>query len=130
MGAIADYDEAIRLDPKYARAFTNRGNVYDAKSEYDRAIADHSEAIRLDPKYAVAINNRGIVYIHKKDYERAAADFAEVIRLVPNVWQPLRNRARSISSPESPTRRWPISMPSCGSTRNPPRAFTAAASPN
>ena len=38
--AIADYSEAIRLDPKDARAVTSRGVAYDAKGDHDRAIAD------------------------------------------------------------------------------------------
>ncbi len=49
--AIADFNEAIRLNPKYTFAFNNRGNAYDAKNDHDRAIADYTEAIRLDPKY-------------------------------------------------------------------------------
>ena len=57
--AIADYTEAIRLDPKYAIVYGNRGNSYRLKGDYDRAIADLTEAIRLDPKYAIAYNNRG-----------------------------------------------------------------------
>ena len=57
--AIADYDQAIRLDPKYAAAYHNRGLAWYAKKEYDKAIADYDEAIRLDPKYAVAYDNRG-----------------------------------------------------------------------
>src|SRR5262249_13848996 len=57
--AIADFSEAIRLDPKYANAFVNRGIAYAKKSEYDRAIADYSEAIRLDPQNASAFWNRG-----------------------------------------------------------------------
>ena len=48
--AIADYDEAIRLDPRYAVAYYNRGVAYCDKGDYDRAIADYNEAIRLDPK--------------------------------------------------------------------------------
>ena len=48
--AIADYSEAIGLDPKYARAFNNRANAYRAKGDADRAAADHNEAIRIDPK--------------------------------------------------------------------------------
>ena len=54
--------EAIRLDPKYALAYSNRGTAWEAKQEYDRAIADYTEAIRLDPKHALAYNNRGIVW--------------------------------------------------------------------
>src|ERR1700730_4847024 len=45
--AVADYSEAIRLDPKHAFAYIGRGLSYRMKGDYDRAIADHSEAIRL-----------------------------------------------------------------------------------
>jgi lipoprotein NlpI len=56
--AIADYGEAVRLDPKDAAAYNNRGSARRAKSEYDNAIADYGEAIRLDPRYAMAYFNR------------------------------------------------------------------------
>src|SRR6516165_6325757 len=45
--AIADYDEAIRLDPD-ALAFNHRGIAYYNKKDYDQAIADYDEAIRLN----------------------------------------------------------------------------------
>jgi TIR domain/Tetratricopeptide repeat len=45
--AIADFNEAIRLNPSYALALGNRGLVYAKKDSYDRAIADFDEAIRL-----------------------------------------------------------------------------------
>jgi len=48
--AIADYSEAIRLDPNYAKAFNNRGDAYRDKGEYDRATADYNQAIGLNPK--------------------------------------------------------------------------------
>jgi tetratricopeptide (TPR) repeat protein len=56
--AIADFDQAIRLDPKDAYAYHNRGLAWSDKKEYDKAIADYSEAIRLDPKDAWAYNGR------------------------------------------------------------------------
>jgi tetratricopeptide (TPR) repeat protein len=52
--AIADYGEAIRLDPEYAEAYYGRGLTYRNKGDLERAIADYSEAIRLDPKLAAA----------------------------------------------------------------------------
>ncbi len=52
--AIADYEKAIALDPKYALAYTNRGVAYYRKGAFDRAIADHSKAIALEPKFAHA----------------------------------------------------------------------------
>jgi tetratricopeptide (TPR) repeat protein len=50
--AIADLDEAIRLDPKLATAYGIRGFAYNSKGQRDRAIADLDEAIRLDPNNA------------------------------------------------------------------------------
>ena len=47
--AIADYTQAIRLNPKEATVHYNRGVAYGSKGEYDREIADCTEAIRLDP---------------------------------------------------------------------------------
>ena len=47
--AIADYSEAIRLDPKFALAFFNRSCVFRDKGDSDRSIDDYIQAIRLDP---------------------------------------------------------------------------------
>ena len=52
--AIADFTEAIRLNPKNANAYSKRGEAYMAKHDYDKCIADCTEAIRLDPKDARA----------------------------------------------------------------------------
>ncbi|GHT85531.1 hypothetical protein FACS1894137_09920 [Spirochaetia bacterium] len=90
--AIADYTEAIRLDPNYANAYYNRGVAYENKKDYDRAIGDYTQAIRINPNYAVAYNNRGGVYVDKKDYDRAIADYTEAIRLDPNYANAYYNR--------------------------------------
>src|SRR5215813_10791196 len=81
--AIAAFSDAMRLDPKNALAFANRGVAYERKGDMDRAIADFNEAIRLDPNYALAFFSRGIAYARKGDNDRAIADFNEAIRLDP-----------------------------------------------
>ena len=90
--AIADYNEAIRINPGYAVAYVNRGYAYWRKKENDRAIADYTKAIRLDRKYAAAYNNRGDVYREKGDDASAIADFTEAIRIDPNYALAYRNR--------------------------------------
>jgi lipoprotein NlpI len=82
--AIADFNEAIRLDPKLAMAFLGRGLAFSDKGDNDRAIADFNEVIRLDPKFARAFTIRGIVFRDKGDLDRAIADFSEAIRIDPN----------------------------------------------
>ena len=57
--AIADYTQAIRLDPKDAEAHFGRGCSYSKKGDHDKAIADFTDAIRLNPKHADAYHNRG-----------------------------------------------------------------------
>src|SRR5271157_6008370 len=62
--AIADYNEAIRLNPGSAGvAHQGRGRAWRAKKDYDKAIADYNEAIRLDPGYAQAYCNRGVAFL-------------------------------------------------------------------
>jgi tetratricopeptide (TPR) repeat protein len=68
--AIAEYNEAIRLDPQSAQAYSSRGLAYDHKGDLGRAEPDYSEAIRLDPKYAQAYFHRGNAYYQKGDDDR------------------------------------------------------------
>jgi tetratricopeptide (TPR) repeat protein len=83
--AIADYNEAIRLDQKYVFTYNNRGLTYKAKGDLDRAIADYSEAIRLDPKYASAYYDRGNAYGAMGSIDAAVADYDEAVRLDPKL---------------------------------------------
>ena len=75
--AIADYDEAIRLDPNYANAYSNRGNEYVRKGDYDRAIADCDEAIRLDPEGVRRYFGRGGARFYAGAVAGAVADFQQ-----------------------------------------------------
>jgi tetratricopeptide (TPR) repeat protein len=81
--ALADYEQALRIDPQEAVFYRDRGNVALARKQYDRALADYSEAIRQNPKYYVPFLQRGKVWVVKKQYARALADFNEVVRLDP-----------------------------------------------
>jgi tetratricopeptide (TPR) repeat protein len=83
--AMADYNEAIRLDPKYAPAYLNRGNAYRSKDDYDLAIADYNEAIRLDPKNFGYWNSRCWTRaVAARDLQQALADCTESLRLKPD----------------------------------------------
>ncbi len=50
--AIADFDEAVRLDPKYAVAYGNRAIVYKLQGNKTKAISDFEKFIALasDPR--------------------------------------------------------------------------------
>jgi tetratricopeptide (TPR) repeat protein len=47
--AIADYNQALAINPKYAVAYTNRGVARYSKGDYDKAIADYTQALAINP---------------------------------------------------------------------------------
>ena len=79
--AIADYNQAIKLDPKSALAYQNRGVAYAKKDEFDRAFADFTEVIKLTPNEADAYSNRGGVYAKKGQWDLAAQDYGRSLNL-------------------------------------------------
>jgi tetratricopeptide (TPR) repeat protein len=79
--AMADYDEAIRLNPNDANAYNSRGDCWEAKGDLDRAIADYNQAIRLDPKFAVPFYNRGLIWERKHDLQKALSDLTKATEL-------------------------------------------------
>src|SRR5947207_1150477 len=48
--AIAEFDEAIRLNPNDALAWRVRGATYASKADYAKTLADYTESIRVDPE--------------------------------------------------------------------------------
>ncbi|TAJ35213.1 MAG: tetratricopeptide repeat protein [Reyranella sp.] len=83
--ALADYSEAIRVDPKGSLAFLGRGVLLASrKRSYDRAIEDFSRAIELEPKNADAYIARGNAYSQIGDNGRAIADLDKAIAIAPD----------------------------------------------
>ena len=91
-GALADINEAIRLDPTLPQPLTNRAVIWRARGDLDRAIADTTEAIRLakakapvnimTPPGSVLISaytHRALAYEAKGDFERAKQDYAATL---------------------------------------------------
>jgi tetratricopeptide (TPR) repeat protein len=81
--AIADFSQAITLDPDNKDAYKERGRAYAHKGDPDKAIADFNQAIRLDPKYTAAYANRGDAWRGKGDLDKAIADYTQAITLDP-----------------------------------------------
>ena len=89
--ALADLDEALRIDAAYPCALSNRGRVYAFKRDLDRAIADYTTVIKLAPD-VLAYINRGNAYRDSEQLDRAAADYAAAIKLAPTDARGWRNR--------------------------------------
>ncbi len=90
--AIKECENAIRVDPKLAAAYTGRGVTYCKLEQYEKAIADYTKVIELDPKYATAYYNRGYAYGNWGEDEKAIADYTKAIELAPKYATAYNNR--------------------------------------
>lgn len=90
--AIADYGQAIRINPQYRSAFHLRGDAYRLSGNNVRAIADYDQAIRINPQYAYAYIGRAAARQNLKDFDGALADVDRAARLAPKDWPPPSTR--------------------------------------
>ncbi|MBR1090687.1 tetratricopeptide repeat protein [Bradyrhizobium manausense] len=81
--AIADFSEAIHLNPNRASLFRDRAQAYRQNGDLALAIADYDEAIALDPKPAVPYRERGLALVAKGDLDRAILSYSTAVRLDP-----------------------------------------------
>lgn len=80
-GIIEDFDEAIRLRPGSATAYTNRGREKEKLLQYDAAVADYEKAIRLEPTDAWAYTYRGRIRNRQGRDAEAKEDYETALRL-------------------------------------------------
>ena len=64
--------------------YNNRGVIWSAMKEYDRALTDYGDAIRVDPRYADAYYNRCVAYNRKQFYDSAVGSCDDAIKLGPD----------------------------------------------
>ncbi|WP_083514724.1 tetratricopeptide repeat protein [Bradyrhizobium sp. DASA03076] len=81
--AIADFNEAIQLNPNRASLYRDRARAYRQNGEPELAITDYDEAIALDPKPAAPYRERGLALIAKGDLDRAVLSYNTAVRLDP-----------------------------------------------
>ncbi len=81
--ALADYNIAIRNDPKNVEGYDYRADVYKELGQLDRAISDYNMSIRIDPSYAAAYYSRGRVYEEMGRIDDAVADYHSSLSAPP-----------------------------------------------
>ncbi|MCC2645303.1 MAG: yrrB 2 [Burkholderiales bacterium] len=90
--AIADYNEVIDLDSKFAEAYYKRAKSKFKLGEYKDAINDYNEAIKLNPDFTLAYSNRGDTNFALDRYEEALSDYTKAVDLDPNSSVFLQNK--------------------------------------
>lgn len=114
-GALADVDQLVKLNPRLAYGYDNRGVVRFLKGNLDGAISDFAQAIKLDPRVAIIWSDRGAARKQKGDLEGALADCNRAIELDAHHARAYFNRAaiwkhKANLTKRSPTMTVPLSL--------------------
>jgi tetratricopeptide (TPR) repeat protein len=78
---IAQFNEAIRLNPKFVSAYFARASTYHDMRRYEDACADYTQGIELRPRTRVAYMNRAECYLALNKPDEALADYEEAQKL-------------------------------------------------
>ena len=76
--AVADFEAALKLDPKFARAYHNLSMVYRERDELDRALEYADKAVALDPN-AAHCRHRALLFRLRADYVKSLADLDKAV---------------------------------------------------
>jgi len=82
--ALADFNQALALEPSLDWAIASRAQVYYVLGCLDKALADFDQALALDPDLDWAIASRGETYRRMGRYEEALTDFDRAVDLDPD----------------------------------------------
>jgi tetratricopeptide (TPR) repeat protein len=95
--AIACFQKAIALDPKFANAHTILGNALRDKGQLEEAIACYHKAIALGPKSALVHHNLGNALRARGRVDEAIASWRKAIACDPNYAQAYANLGNALT---------------------------------
>lgn len=81
--ALASYQEAISLEPNYAKAYADIGNIYVYQEEYERALEYLDIAVDKVSDDSDIYYNRGLAQFRLENYTEAHDDFSRALQLTP-----------------------------------------------
>jgi tetratricopeptide (TPR) repeat protein len=95
VGALADFEQAVQVNPDYARAYFGRGWARGWLHDYDGEIEDAERFLRLAPHETTLYYQRlGNAYFGKGEYEIALTYLNRFLTGMPNDVTARYNRAR------------------------------------
>ncbi len=83
-GAIADYGEALALNPQFEEVYFRRGVARTLIKDWQGAEADYTRAIAAKPEHAEAHLHRGSIRNTLNNWRGAKSDFDIALALNPN----------------------------------------------
>lgn len=83
--AIAEFEAALKRDPKNVSAMSNLGVVYYHLGRLDEAIAQYQKAIELAPEDADIRSNLAAAYVQKGELDSALEQYQAAVNANPQL---------------------------------------------
>lgn len=75
-----NYDEAVRINPKFAKAYIKQGYIWVRARNYTRAIEDYKKGIEVDPSYSPGYRQLGDLYIRAGKYKEGIQYYEDYMK--------------------------------------------------
>lgn len=91
--ALQHCKEAVELSPHNPHIYTEMGDIYIARQEWDRAVEAHEKAVAIKPDSTQSWNAIGYAYLQMEDWERAIQANKKALAITPKHYGTLENLA-------------------------------------
>ncbi len=82
--ASSDCNKALQINPRFAAAYSLRGNLRYIAQDYSGALSDFNQSLQLDNRLSAAYLGRGLSQSAMSNPEAALADYTQAIQLNPD----------------------------------------------
>lgn len=97
LDALPWYDKAVRLNPRYADAYNNRGIAYTQLGRSEDALTSYQRAIAENPLHCDALVNQGNLLGQLGRFAEAIANFDQALAINPEHGLAAQYRAAAVA---------------------------------
>jgi tetratricopeptide (TPR) repeat protein len=93
---MKSYQQAVKVDPKYADAQNNIGTIWYQRKKYGKAVRAYEHAIKIRSDMAVLYSNLGYAYFGEHKYEDSIGAFRHALAIDPQLFEHTSSRGGSV----------------------------------
>lgn len=110
--ALAEYTQALKLEPKFAEALNNRGNLYRRKGDYDSAKSDYDASLAAgDKELQYPYYGLGLIAEARGDADMAEDCYRKALKADPT-YSLASERLAQLTAPRPPSPVTPVNYTS------------------
>ena len=96
-GAIKEFDEGLRRDPKNVALYSNRAAAFIKLLEPAQGLKDAEKALEIDPKFVKAWVRKGTCHQIMKEYHKALEAFDKGLLLEPTSKECIEGKQKTVN---------------------------------